>query len=1315
MPQNVNKLRWVSRGATLVVVSLLLAMMAGHSSAQPRPGFEIRPRPRALHLIGPRAAAIPAIAPPATAAVSDDELEQRFPGGAALKTDAEQQRLLNRAEECVADGRLDLAAILWQRVLDEAGDTLMTHDGRTYFSLSEEVERTLADLDPLALKTYRITADGEAQAVLAKAGPDREEEALAEVVRRYFLSSHGDDAAYKLGCLALDRYDFVGAARMFSKIVERHPDPSMPQAELLLRLAVASARVADRETAQRALEQASQAEGPRPDRETYALVTAQVESVRVAGSSSERSDWHMAFGGPGRTGYMKSLPKQATSRTLAELWVQEFGVANSEGTTRNPWTGMAMPVGVVGRQRQANAGQSSIDREQLVRQWRENAWRPTPQLLFDRGKVFVKSPNDLAAYSTDVISNQPEWTSAWQNRYEVDSKSQMLMMIAANPAMQHTSAGTPKNPTEILFFGDRVHQQMSIAGGVLYSIEGRQIAKDSPANAGTARNFQWGVTPRRSRTNWLTAYDAQSGVAKWNRAASDEDKEGTADVGFLGSPVPFGNHLLLVPVTDGGTIYLYALKVEDGSTVWKSYLCDEPTGGCSAWSTVQIAVDGSDAYVTCGAGVVFAVDAATGTIRWAVRYARDGKPDTRMRHMYGHQQTVTLELSGWDDDLVIPQGRTLVVLSSDCDKLLALDRRTGEMLWDSPREEAAYCVGVHGRGLFVAGKNVVRRIDIQNGLRIWDREIDDSFGRGVVTGDALYMPVKDSILKLDLATGAELGQVGVSLTTDDPVGNLYSDGEKLWATGAGRIYAMTNLDHRLEMLEKEIQAGNIEAQFNRMRLHARQNDEPRAVADLRGAYELCRRKMPADEAATRLFDAIHELRLATRSPIVTLDLLTDLFGDRNVSLGKQQLAARSKLVASALNTIRQQRLAGGVRAVLRAAPLIEDDYLLTLASQAVSASVRPSDQDELLKALEQSSATSQIVAAGAAAQLLKEVARQPLQKLVASDDDLVRLAGARALLNTGDRGALQVLATLLESDVVVVRSRTHQTLRAVSGQQIAFAAEGKPEVREKGLAAWKMWLDEKSGTAELKLPLPDSPVALGRMLIASHTNSLVIEFDADRTERWRTQAQNPYGCQGLPNGHRLVAVHSLNTVIEYDAQGNEVWRKDRLPGQPYSVQRLENGNTLVACADAQQIVEITPDGETVAQMIQGRPIHAVRLDNGNTLVALQQGNRVVEIDDRQKVVWEARNLNGPSHAQRLENGNTLIVQMYNGQLVEIDGSGSKTTWVSRVALVNPMAAIRLPSGNTLVADNNGVHELDASGQRTVWTHRQNNVTGLSQF
>src|SRR5687768_5288747 len=52
----------------------------------------------------------------------EDVAEKHLPGGAALKTDPEQQRLLKRAEQCVEDGRLDLAAVLWQKVLDEAGD-----------------------------------------------------------------------------------------------------------------------------------------------------------------------------------------------------------------------------------------------------------------------------------------------------------------------------------------------------------------------------------------------------------------------------------------------------------------------------------------------------------------------------------------------------------------------------------------------------------------------------------------------------------------------------------------------------------------------------------------------------------------------------------------------------------------------------------------------------------------------------------------------------------------------------------------------------------------------------------------------------------------------------------------------------------------------------------------------------------------------------------------------------------------------------------------------------------------------------------------
>src|SRR5688572_4855127 len=165
------------------------------------------------------------------------EAEGKFGDGPGLKTDPEAQQLLGRAEQFVKDERFDLAAVLWQKVLDDAGDNLVSVDGRLYISLRRQVEQRLSTLPKLALSTYRVSADGEAQALIAAAGPDKEEDALSQVLRRFFMSSLGDDAAYKLGCVALDRHDFVGASRLFTKVLEEHPDPSMPRSDLLLRLA----------------------------------------------------------------------------------------------------------------------------------------------------------------------------------------------------------------------------------------------------------------------------------------------------------------------------------------------------------------------------------------------------------------------------------------------------------------------------------------------------------------------------------------------------------------------------------------------------------------------------------------------------------------------------------------------------------------------------------------------------------------------------------------------------------------------------------------------------------------------------------------------------------------------------------------------------------------------------------------------------------------------------------------------------------------------------------------------------------------------
>jgi hypothetical protein len=203
----------------------------------------------------------------------------------------------------------------------------------------------------------------------------------------------------------------------------------------------------------------------------------------------------------------------------------------------------------------------------------------------------------------------------------------------------------------------------------------------------------------------------------------------------------------------------------------------------------------------------------------------------------------------------------------------------------------------------------------------------------------------------------------------------------------------------------------------------------------------------------------------------------------------------------------------------------------------------------------------------------------------------------------------------------------------------------------------------------------------------------------------------------LPNGHRLVAVTSHAMIVEYDETGKEVWRRDRLPSPPTSVQRLDNGNTLITCGNVQQIIEVAPDNSIVATItVPGHPISAQRLDNGNTLVALQQTQRVVEVDRSGKILWEARTGgNPPWHASRLDSGNTLVTLTQARKVVEYDPTGKTVVWNTQVPLSNPYVAQRLANGNTIVADQLGVHVIEASGKKELFKLPQQQVRGLSSF
>ena len=89
-----------------------------------------------------------------------------------------------------------------------------------------------------------------------------------------------------------------------------------------------------------------------------------------------------------------------------------------------------------------------------------------------------KRPIALVAYSTAAHDDRPVWQSVWRNQFELDGMSQMMAMMAMNygQSVRCSPRASPRSPAEVLLFGDRVHQSMSISDGVIYSLEGKTVS-----------------------------------------------------------------------------------------------------------------------------------------------------------------------------------------------------------------------------------------------------------------------------------------------------------------------------------------------------------------------------------------------------------------------------------------------------------------------------------------------------------------------------------------------------------------------------------------------------------------------------------------------------------------------------------------------------------------------------------------------------------------------------------------------------------------------------------------------------------------------
>lgn len=227
-----------------------------------------------------------------------------------------------------------------------------------------------------------------------------------------------------------------------------------------------------------------------------------------------------------------------------------------------------------------------------------------------------------------------------------------------------------------------------------------------------------------------------------------------------------------------------------------------------------------------------------------------------------------------------------------------------------------------------------------------------------------------------------------------------------------------------------------------------------------------------------------------------------------------------------------------------------------------------------------------------------------------------------------------------------------------------------------------------------------------------------------------------------PTKHRLITQGKDKLAI-VDENGKIEWEMKW--GGIHDIHMLESGNILTR-QGSNKVVEIDVKNKKVVWVYDsatasgnaGRKVevHAFQpLSNGSVMIAESGPARIIEVDRNGNLLTEI-NLkvdNPNAHTdtrlvRKIADGNYLVCHEGDGKLREYDSTG-EVVWEYEVPLFGQQprkghgpesfgnklcSAIRLASGNTLVATGNGHSVIEVSPDKEViWHLKQNDLPGIT--
>jgi outer membrane protein assembly factor BamB len=280
----------------------------------------------------------------------------------------------------------------------------------------------------------------------------------------------------------------------------------------------------------------------------------------------------------------------------------------------------------------------------------------------------------------------------------------------------------------------------------------------------------------------LAALDRRTGRAVWTRLAG-----GNPAGSFFNLPTARAQTLFtgIATAVAGLTEYrACAVDAGTGARRWTAYL---GTG-----SDPMSSIDGSPAAVADGIvwtesslHTLNALDSVTGEILWIYRY----QPRPIPYYRSGWQDRMTLPNE--PISLIAPAGERLLFAPRWGDQCVALDGRTGKVLWSAPRGDARSLFAVDEARAYLCG-NEVHALDLATGARRWSWTAPDArAGYAALAGDRVYVPVGPTVYVLDRATGRQVAQLDLgSHQVEAEFGAALLAGSRFLLSQPERLFAL---------------------------------------------------------------------------------------------------------------------------------------------------------------------------------------------------------------------------------------------------------------------------------------------------------------------------------------------------------------------------------------------------------------------------------------------------------------------------------------------------------------------------------------------